>query len=114
LSVNRDGIERTIPVRVGVKSPVSELQESAGQLDHAEWPFAIVEMYLGGRVPEQTLAMANSPAQLCQAQFYVGQWHLLRNDRESATSLLKAAAQTCPRSFIEYDGAVAELKRLNP
>jgi len=35
-----------------------------------------------------------------------------RAKRDRAIELLKAAVETCPKDFVEYLGAVAELKRL--
>jgi lipoprotein NlpI len=59
-------------------------------------------------------AAATTPAQTCEAQFYVGEWKLLRGDKAGATAAWQAAADSCPRSFTERKGASAELKRLNP
>jgi hypothetical protein len=36
----------------------------------------------------------------------------MRNNRAAAVDRLKAAAETCPKNFVEYVGAQAELKRL--
>jgi hypothetical protein len=69
---------------------------------------------LGRRSPEATLSATDRPEDRCEAQFYIGEWYLLRGEKEPATKALRAAADTCPRDFIEYSGAVAELKRLNP
>jgi lipoprotein NlpI len=73
----------------------------------------VIELYLGSRSPEATLSAAITDDQRCEAQFYVGEWHLLREHRAEATSALEVAAGACPKTFIEYKGAVAELKRLN-
>ncbi|MFY9317354.1 MAG: hypothetical protein WAO95_17585 [Burkholderiales bacterium] len=50
--------------------------------------------------------------QLCEANFYVGQWQLTKGDRASATTSLRTALEQCPKTFLEYFGAVHELKRL--
>ena len=55
---------------------------------------------------------ATNSDERAEAQFYLGEWHLLRNHREEAIKALKAAAQSCPPWFTEHAGAVAELKRL--
>lgn len=61
-----------------------------------------------------TLAAADKEVEHCQAQFYIGERDLLRDDPTGATAALRAAADTCPKTRIEYDGATAELKRLKP
>jgi hypothetical protein len=58
------------------------------------------------------MAAATKPDELCEAQFYVGQWHLLRNERAASIDALRKAVKICPKDFNEYTGAVAELKRL--
>ncbi|MNC90265.1 lipoprotein NlpI [compost metagenome] len=50
--------------------------------------------------------------QRCEANFYVAHWHLIRNNRDLAVALLKDAQADCPKDFMEYEGAVAELRRL--
>ena len=80
----------------------------------AEWPFAVTELYLGTRSPAATLVAAATPEQKCEAQFYLGQWHIVRGNRADAETALRAAVETCPKSFTEYRAAVAELKRLKP
>ncbi len=75
------------------------------------WPYPAVELFLGGRTFESTLAAAGNPSERCEAQFYGGEWQLLQGDGAAAATALTAAADTCPKSFIEYKGAQAELKR---
>jgi len=53
-----------------------------------------------------------SPEERCKAQFYLGQWHLLREERANSIEALRNAVKSCPKGFIEYIGALAELKRL--
>jgi lipoprotein NlpI len=57
------------------------------------------------------VAAASKPEQRSEAQFYVGEWHLLQGERAQATKALQAAVDTCPKDFIEYRGAVEEMKR---
>ena len=76
------------------------------------WPGPVAALLLGTRTLDATLAAAENPSQRCEAQFYGGEGKLLQGDRADATAALKAAVETCPKSFIEYKGAQAELKRL--
>jgi len=76
------------------------------------WPRPVIDLFLGASTVEAALAAATSPSQRCEAQFYGGEWKLLQGDRAGAAAALKAAVDGCPKSFIEYKGARAELKRL--
>ena len=76
------------------------------------WPRPIVDLFLGASTVDSTIAAATTPPQRCEAQFYGGEWKLLHGDRAGAATELKAALDGCPKSFIEYKGARAELKRL--
>ena len=58
-----------------------------------------------------TLDAAN-PEQRCEAQFYIGQWYVLKGNAAEAETAFKVAVETCPKEFVEYAGAVVELKRL--
>jgi lipoprotein NlpI len=92
----------------------AELEANAGRLKTKEWPFAVTELYLGKGSPAATLAAAATPDQKCEAQFYLGEWHIAKGNRADAETALQAAADTCPKSFTEYRAAVAELQRLKP
>jgi lipoprotein NlpI len=90
-----------------------ELEANAGRLKTKEWPYAVIELYLGRRQPNTTLEAADKEVERCQAQFYIGEWGLLADDPTVAAAALRAAAATCLKTQIEYDGATAELKWLN-
>jgi tetratricopeptide (TPR) repeat protein len=98
--------------RSGAKDAKSHLQESATRLKPGEWPFPVVELYLGRRSPGGMITPGMTPAERCEAQFYLGQWHLLQKKRADAIQALRSAVESCPKDFNEYAGAVAELKRL--
>jgi tetratricopeptide (TPR) repeat protein len=100
--------------RAGEADAAAELEANAGPLDVKEWPYAVVELYLGRRSPELTLGAASKSNDRCEAQFFTSEWYILQNKpAEAATSLCKAV-ETCPRSFWAYGAAQAELKRLIP
>jgi tetratricopeptide (TPR) repeat protein len=96
------------------ETAVPEFAANVGRLKTKAWPYAVVELYLGRQSPDFVLAAANQPVERCQAEFYVGEWDLLRNDSGSAAAALRAAAETCPKTRLEHDAAIAELKRLKP
>jgi len=84
------------------------------------WPAPVIALYLGRAQPEAVIAAAAKASpprdrdQRCEAVFFVAQWHLLRGERERALPLLKEAQAGCPKNFMEYEGALAELRRLAP
>jgi tetratricopeptide (TPR) repeat protein len=90
----------------------TELAVSAARLTGKDWPFALVELYLGKRSPDEIRNANLKPNEVCDAAFYIGQWHLLRGNRSEARSALQAATEICPKHLPEYDGALAELRRL--
>ncbi len=100
--------------RAGNGTALTELQVDAGKLKQTEWPYPVAELFLGKRDLDAMVAAASSDDQKCEAQYYGGMWNLIKNDRSRATAMLKAAVDSCPKSFIEYSGATAELKRLEP
>jgi lipoprotein NlpI len=98
--------------RAGGSDVRNELEANAAKLKQDKWPYTVVEMYLARRAPDSVLAAAGTSRERCQAQFYVGQWYLLRNERDNAIKLLKTAAESCPKDFVEHSGALYELQRL--
>lgn len=97
--------------RTGKPSAMA-LEVFASKLKPAEWPYPVVQLFLGRNTPDQVLAAAGKPNELCEAQFYIGVWHALRGERVAASAALRAAIDSCPKWFAEYHGAQAELKRL--
>ena len=69
----------------------------------------MVELFLGRRTATATLAAASKPDERCEAQYYIGEWYLLHDDKTAAPPALEAAADTCPKNFDEYQLAQAEL-----
>jgi lipoprotein NlpI len=90
----------------------AELEANVGRLANKKWPYAVAELYLGRRSPAATLDAAKGSDERCEAQFYVGQWHVLKGNAAEAAATHKIAVDTCPKDFYEYRAAVAELKRL--
>jgi lipoprotein NlpI len=88
------------------------LADGAGALLAKNWPYAVIELYLGQRTPAATLKAASKPDEACEAHYYVGQWRLLNGDKDAALKELNTAAASCPHEFIEYRAALAELTRI--
>jgi lipoprotein NlpI len=103
-----------IHARSGAETAATELETNAKNLNQPDWPYPLVELFLGRRTLETTLAAATKLVDHCAAQFYVGEWQLLRDDRLAAKMSMRAAVGICPKDLMEYDVALAELQRLQP
>lgn len=76
------------------------------------WSAIVAEMFLGRRMPADVLLAMRKPDDPCNAHVYVGEWLLLRKQRQAALVSLRSVRDSCPHGFIVYQGAVAELARL--
>ena len=92
---------------------VPERSANAARLKTKDWPYAVIDFYLGRQSFDEMSAAAASDGDRCEVQFYFGEWNVLRGDKEEAKLALQKAVEICPKGFIEHAGAVAELKRLN-
>ena len=97
----------------------SRLADAAKQIDMTKWPAPVIRLYLGQLTLEAVLAAADDPdaktkkGQVCEANFFGGELALQRGQKDEARRLLGLAAGDCPKTFIEYDSAKAELKALD-
>ena len=102
------------------KDAKAELQEAADRIRRDEWLVQVLRLFLGEIGPERLAPSApdsdsaTRSGRQCEADYYAGQWHLMRGDVKSAEPLLLKAKQSCPKTYLAYDGAVAELNRLPP
>ncbi len=93
------------------------LAAAATKLDLAAWPGPLIKLYLREATPDQVRRASGVGddaavyGQTCDADFYVGEYALLRGDRGAARTALTAAA-TCAPVFFEHGFAVEELKRI--
>src|SRR5262249_61624105 len=100
-------------VRMAGEDGRHESSPTATQPPATACPRPIVELYLGRRSLDEASAAATTPGHRCEVSFSAGQWHLLQGAKAAAQQALQKAAEPCPKSFIEYRGAVAELSRLS-
>ncbi|UWU24300.1 rhomboid family intramembrane serine protease (plasmid) [Rhizobium sp. CB3171] len=91
----------------------SDLRMAAGKLDQSKWPYPVYKLFLGEFTPEEVTAKATNNDSLCEATFYVGEWHLLRGESAEAIPKFNAALLSCPKTFMEYEGAQGELLQLS-
>jgi lipoprotein NlpI len=97
----------------------SRLAEATKRIDMTTWPAPLVRLYLGQSTPAAVLAAADDPdvetraIQVCQANFYAGEFALQRGQKDEAKRLFGLAAGDCPLFLDAHAGAVAELKALD-
>jgi lipoprotein NlpI len=95
----------------------AELDQAAEMLKATNWPMPVIDMYRGKTDAQAVFAAAKADSKhergrICEAQFYGAEHLLARGRKDEAESLLETAMEGCPRSFIEYEGAQAELAKL--
>jgi lipoprotein NlpI len=82
------------------------------EIEAKVWPYPVASFYLGQVSVEELDAAAPDNDQKCEANFYVGEWHLLKGDVASARKRFEQAFGGCPLNLIERDMAEIEAKRL--
>ena len=96
------------------------LEQSLARLKNGEWPAPILQ-YLLGRLDGEALIAAAAASveekerksQECEARFYSAARLIAANENSKARPLLEKARDECPRNYIEYEAALAELKKFN-
>jgi tetratricopeptide (TPR) repeat protein len=95
------------------------LVTGASKIDKAAWPAPVVDLLAGTKDVEGVMRAATDSdqktqrGQMCEAAFYIGEWHLLHDRKAKAKTSLEQAERNCPGDFLESAGASAELKRLS-
>jgi tetratricopeptide (TPR) repeat protein len=90
------------------------LTRYVSRLESKSWPYPVLELFLNQRSLDAARAATGNADQQCELQYYAGEWQLLAGKREPAHAALQAAVDSCPKNFVEYRAAVAELKRWSP
>jgi lipoprotein NlpI len=91
-------------VRLGKPIP----RRSLPDFDLKNWPGPIVNFFLGNAVQDTVFAAAAQgqanaiDGQVCEANFYVGEWLLQHHDQVGARPLISKAASDCPVNFVEW------------
>lgn len=76
------------------------------------WPYPVARMLLGELSPDALRKAASKPDEACEAEFYIGQYHIQHGAKDLALAATKAAAASCPANFVEARAAKAELARV--
>ena len=96
----------------------SRLAQTSSKIDMTAWPAPIVKLFLNQMTPDAVLAAASDPdpvkkaGQICEANFYSGELALTKGSKDEAIRLFRVAANGCSHGYLEWDGAIAELKLL--
>jgi lipoprotein NlpI len=91
-------------VRLGKAMP----RRSLPDFDLKNWPGPIVNLFRGKAAPDAVFGAATQGeanmvnGQVCEANFYVGEWLLQHHDQTGAKPLITKAASDCPTEFIEW------------
>jgi len=94
------------------------LERGVAKLKDGEWPAPILQ-YLLGRLDGEALMAATAnvddgkrKSQECEARFYMAARLIAVGRNSAARPLLEKARDECPRNYVEYDAALAELTKL--
>jgi len=83
-------------------------QHALPDIDLAAWPGPIIKFFLGKAPQDSVFAAADRgeasarDGQICEANFYVGEWLVQHHDQAAAKPLLDKAAAGCPTGFLEW------------
>jgi len=97
----------------------SHLSQITAQFNKKSWPGPVIQLFLGETTPAAVLTTADNAnaaiktGQVCEANFYSGEWSLRIFAKEEAARQFKLAADGCPKDFLEWAAANAELKLLS-
>lgn len=104
--------------RAGQPVPATLKQQLDQELNGA-WPRAAYGMFTGASSPETVLAQVNKMQgderlmALCEAYFYVGQFHLVQGNLAKAREYFEKTRNTGLTIYTEYLAAVQELERMD-
>jgi tetratricopeptide (TPR) repeat protein len=106
----------TARARSGGVGAIGQIQNVSAVTQKTGWPYPLLRLFVdSSATPNSVLAVASSPSQRCQAEFYVAQWRLARFEQQTeGLAALRTIATTCPKELVEHKMALAELRRLRP
>jgi tetratricopeptide (TPR) repeat protein len=99
-------------IRAGLPNRAMELSQP---FDAKAWPAPVFRLFADELTRADLVAAASDPDartqrnQVCEANFYAGEQALARQHKDEAARLFRLAAGDCPRTYIEMEGAQAEL-----
>ena len=93
-------------------------EQNSSKLVPGKWPQPLVDVYLtklsidGGIAKASIGDAAAQRAQICEANFYIGELYVLRGEKAEAKRLMQAAVDNCPLEYVERSAARTELKNM--
>jgi len=122
LQLSRDGASVILlylsRARSGVADSAVKLAADSNAMDEAEWPAPVIALLLGKSSPAAVFEKAaddhadKQAAQMCEANFYSGEWSLLREDKARARDFFNKAVSLCPANSWAAIAATAEIGRM--
>ena len=100
------------------QSDTTQLAPVVSAADLSKWPGPVLKLDLAELTADEVMVAAANPdadtqkGQVCEANFYTGEDALMHQQKTTALARFKAAVDKCPKNYIEYAAAQAELKRL--
>lgn len=95
----------------------AQFREKVLSLKNHDWPYPIVEFYLGATDEHALMAAANAGSTekkegfVCEANAYIAALVLTRQDPAKARKHFTQALAECPQAFLERLMAKREMKR---
>lgn len=103
--------------RGGTTSAEAMLERDMAEFKGA-WPYPVAVLYAGRTDPESVRVAGTDPDPArrreirCEVDFFMAHWHVIKGAPDQARPLLQEILKSCPKNILEYEGAVAELRRL--
>lgn len=91
----------------------NELRHNMSTTKQDDWSSSISALFLGKMGSDRFMAMAEQGGrigEICEAHFYIGQVHLLNDDRSKAMTEFRRALAACPATYVEHTAADMELR----
>ena len=89
------------------------------KLDLNKWAGPVISLFLGKISQENVVEIVWGDAdgvfegRHCEAYFYLGEYNVLKGNRNKAKSFFESALDTGAKQYLEYAGAEIELSRLD-
>lgn len=102
----------------GGDADAADLLERETRRLRAGWPAPLIALYMGRtdvdsvNISTKTGEPARQREMRCEADYYVAQSHILKNEQPRALTLLQEVQRACPKNLLEYEATLAELRRL--
>jgi tetratricopeptide (TPR) repeat protein len=96
----------------------SQFREKVSALKNHDWPYPVMEFYLGHTDEQALMAAANTGSAdkkegwVCEANAYIAELALTRHDSDKARRHFTQALAGCPQAFLERLMAKREMERL--